>query len=174
MTGTSFDGGLIQTALARNRDSWLQLAYLHAPPATPARSLRSLRPHAQAAAGGGLYLPHRLRSARGQKVLTLRGAMPRDPDFKQELCANMQGFRLLAAVRCGADDCNSLEQLCRHITRPALTNERAVPRDRACGATLKIPWHDGHHAPGAVALGVHAAAGCAGERQLCRTESHDL
>lgn len=33
----------------------------------------------------------------------------------------MQGFSLNAAVRCGADEHHTLEQLCRYITRP---NER--------------------------------------------------
>ena len=60
----------------------------------------------------------------GQKVLTVQGAMPRDADFKQSLCADIQGFSLHAAVRCGADDRQALEQLCRYITRPALANER--------------------------------------------------
>ena len=32
----------------------------------------------------------------GQKVLTLQGAMPRDTDFKQTLCADIQGFSLHA------------------------------------------------------------------------------
>ena len=50
--------------------------------------------------------------------------MPRETDFKQTLCADMQGFSLHAAVRCGADDRPALEQLCRTITRPALANER--------------------------------------------------
>ena len=40
----------------------------------------------------------------GQKVLTLQGAMPREKDFKQSLCADIDGFSLHAAVRCGADD----------------------------------------------------------------------
>ena len=53
-----------------------------------------------------------------QKVLTLQGAMPRDADFKQTLCADIQGFSLHAAVRCGADDRQGLEQLCRYIMRP--------------------------------------------------------
>ena len=35
----------------------------------------------------------------------------------------MNGFNLHAAVRCGAEDRKSLEQLCRTITRPALANE---------------------------------------------------
>jgi hypothetical protein len=60
----------------------------------------------------------------GQKVLTVLGAMPRDADFKQHLCADIDGFSLHAAVRCAADDRQALEQLCRYITRPALANER--------------------------------------------------
>ena len=54
----------------------------------------------------------------------MQGAMPRDADFKQTLCADIDGFSLHAAVRCGADDRQALEQLCRYITRPALANER--------------------------------------------------
>ena len=45
----------------------------------------------------------------GHKVLALQGAMPRETDFKQTLCADMQGFSLHAAVRCGADDRQALE-----------------------------------------------------------------
>ena len=36
----------------------------------------------------------------------------------------MDGFSLHAAVRCGADDRKSLEQLCRTITRPELADAR--------------------------------------------------
>ena len=60
----------------------------------------------------------------GQKVFTVQGAMPRDAAITQTLCADVQGFSLHAAVRCGADDRQALEQLCRTITRPALANER--------------------------------------------------
>ncbi len=80
----------------------------------------------------------------GQKVLTVQGAMPREKDFKQTLCADMQGFSLHAAVRCGADDRQALEQLCRYITRPALANERV--QTNAAGQVvlkLKTPWRDG-------------------------------
>ena len=38
----------------------------------------------------------------GQEMLTVQGAMPREKDFKQTLCADMLGFSLHAAVRCGA------------------------------------------------------------------------
>ncbi len=51
-----------------------------------------------------------------QKVLTLQYAMPRDGDFKQTLCAESNGFSLHAAARCGANDRQVLEQLCRYIT----------------------------------------------------------
>ena len=60
----------------------------------------------------------------GQKVLTLQGAMPREKEFRQWLCSDIDGFSLHAAVRCAADDRQTLEQLCHYITRPALANER--------------------------------------------------
>ncbi len=55
----------------------------------------------------------------------MQGTMPRDGAFTQALCADMQGFSLHAAVRCGADDRQALEQLCRYLTRPALAKKRA-------------------------------------------------
>ena len=70
--------------------------------------------------------------------------MPREKDFTQSLCAEIDGFSLHAAVRCGADDRQALEQLCCYITRPALANERV--QTNAAGQVvlkLKIPWRDG-------------------------------
>ena len=80
----------------------------------------------------------------GQKVLTAQGVMPRDAEFKQNLCADIDGFSLHAAVRCGADDRQALEQLCRYINRPALANER-VQTNTAGQVVLKLktPWRDG-------------------------------
>ena len=83
---------------------------------------------------------------RGKKVLTVQGlqGMPRDADFKQPLFADIDGFSLHAAVRCGADDRQALEQLCRYITRPALANERM--QTNAAGQVvlkLKTAWRDG-------------------------------
>lgn len=80
----------------------------------------------------------------GQKVLTLQGAMPRETEFKQTLCADIDGFSLHAAVRCAADDRQALEQLCRYITRPDLANERV--QTNAAGQVvlkLKTAWRDG-------------------------------
>ena len=42
-------------------------------------------------------------------MLTLQGAMPRETDFEQPLCANMSGFSLHVAVRCAADDRQALK-----------------------------------------------------------------
>ncbi len=80
----------------------------------------------------------------GQKVLTLQNSMPREKEFKQNLCADSNGFSLHAAVRCGADDRQAPEQLCRYIMRPALANERV--QTNAAGQVvlkLKSPWRDG-------------------------------
>ena len=80
----------------------------------------------------------------GQKVLTLQSAMPRGEDFRQTLCADSNGFSLHTTVRCGADDRQALEQLCRYITRPAPANERV--QTNAAGQLvlkLKTPWLDG-------------------------------
>lgn len=60
----------------------------------------------------------------GQKVLTLRGAQPCESAPAQPLCADIDGFSLHAAVRVEAHDRKRLEQLCRYITRPALSAER--------------------------------------------------
>ena len=84
----------------------------------------------------------------GAQALTVQDVMPREKDFKQTLCADIDGFSLHAAVRCGADDRQALEQLCRcitrTITRPALANERA--QTNVAGQVvlkLKTPWRDG-------------------------------
>ncbi|MFM8766626.1 MAG: transposase zinc-binding domain-containing protein, partial [Rubrivivax sp.] len=80
----------------------------------------------------------------GQKVLTLRGAMPREDRARQPLCADIDGFSLHAAVRVEANDRKRLEQLCRYITRPALSDERV--QLNAVGQVelkLKTPWRDG-------------------------------
>jgi hypothetical protein len=50
--------------------------------------------------------------------------MPRETPARQPLCADIDGFSLHAAVRVEAHDRRRLEQLCRAITRPALSDER--------------------------------------------------
>jgi hypothetical protein len=100
--------------------------------------------HAAAAAGRGHHLPHRLRPPRRAEGADLRGAMPREGAARQPLCADIDGFSLHAAVRVEAHDRKRLEQLCRYITRPALSDERV--QLNAAGQVelkLKTPWRDG-------------------------------
>ncbi len=80
----------------------------------------------------------------GQKVLTPRGAMPGEGTAGQPLRANIDGFSLHAAVWVEAHDRKRLEQLCRYITRPALSDERV--QVNAAGQVelkLKTLWRDG-------------------------------
>jgi hypothetical protein len=83
-----------------------------------------------------VHLSHRLRSS-----CWLKGAdgakryARREKDFKQTLCADIDGLSLHPAVLCDADDLQALEQLCRYITRPAPTNGR-VQTNAASQAVL--------------------------------------
>lgn len=54
-------------------------------------------------------------SRAGQKVLTLRAAMPGQSTARQRLCANIDGISLHAAVRVEAKDRKWLEQLSRYF-----------------------------------------------------------
>ena len=70
--------------------------------------------------------------------------MPREAEFKQNLCADIDGFSVHAGVRCGAEDRQGLEQLCRYITHPALANERVQANGSGqVVLKLKTPWRDG-------------------------------
>jgi len=70
--------------------------------------------------------------------------MPRKGTARQPLCADIDGFSLHATVRVEAHDRKRLEQLCRYITQPALSDERV--QLNAAGQVelkLKTPWRDG-------------------------------
>ena len=61
----------------------------------------------------------------GQKKPAPSGAMPRKFESCYVLCADTDGGSLHAvAVRCEGTARKPLEQLCRHITRPPLSDER--------------------------------------------------
>jgi hypothetical protein len=80
----------------------------------------------------------------GQKMLTLRGAMPREATARQPLCVDIDGFSLHAAARVEANDRKRLKQLCRYIALPALSDGRV--QLNAAGQVelkLKTPWRDG-------------------------------
>jgi hypothetical protein len=83
----------------------------------------------------------------GQKVLTwkdpsLRSASPEVPPSQG--CVSAQGFSLHADTRCGPQQRQKLERLCRSITRPALGHKR-LSRTRAGEVVLqlKTPYRDG-------------------------------
>ena len=55
----------------------------------------------------------------------LSNAMPQDGAAGQPRCVDIEGFSLHGAVPVKAHRRNRLQQLCRHITRPALCHERS-------------------------------------------------
>jgi hypothetical protein len=64
--------------------------------------------------------------------------------YRSAVVRRHAGFSLHAAVHCGADDRQAIEQRCRCITRPALAIERV--QTNAAGQVvlkLKTPWRDG-------------------------------
>jgi len=82
-----------------------------------------------------------------QKVLTwkdpsLRLASPEMPQSRG--CVSAQGFSLHAETSCGPHQRQKLEQLCRYITRPALSHKR-LRRTSAGNVVLqlKTPYRDG-------------------------------
>jgi hypothetical protein len=95
---------------------------------------------------GNASLMHRWRRiafgpGAGQKVPTLRGAMPRETTARQALCADIDGFSLHPAVRVESHNRKRLERLCRHITRPALSDERIqVNAAGQVALELETPW----------------------------------
>jgi hypothetical protein len=70
--------------------------------------------------------------------------MPREGTAGQPLCADIDGFSLHVAVRVESNDRKRLEQLCRYITRPALSDE-GLQANAAGQLELKLetPWRDG-------------------------------
>jgi ribosomal protein S27E len=80
----------------------------------------------------------------GQKVLSLQSIVRRGEDATPALCADLHGFSLHAAVRCGADQRKELERLCRYLTRPAIANERlTLNRAGQVVLTLKTAYRNG-------------------------------
>ncbi len=62
----------------------------------------------------------------------------------KELCAELDGFSLHAAVRVEAGQINRLEHLCRYITRPPISNKRlSLTPDGRVVHELRAPFRDG-------------------------------
>ena len=105
----------------------------------------------------------------GRKVVTLRGAQPREAAARQRLCAALDRFSLHGAVRCeAAHERQRLEHLCRYLTRPALSDER-LKLDAAGQVVLelKTPWRDGTTH---VVMSPHAARARRCSEQGCKRE----
>ena len=66
----------------------------------------------------------------GQKVLTVQGAVPRDADFKQPLCADIDGFSLHAA-RAGRTAGRVRGDLCASPPSAAELGLAVLPREVA-------------------------------------------
>ena len=80
----------------------------------------------------------------GHKVLSFQSISPRSEPASPALCAKAYGFSLHAGLRCGAEQRQELEQLCRYITRPAIANGR-LSRNRTGDVVLRLnsPYQDG-------------------------------
>ena len=79
----------------------------------------------------------------GRKALTPRTVSSGTPP-DHPCIAQLSGFSLHAGTCCRARDPDSLERLCRYITRPAVSNERLSANDRGQVVyRLKYPFRDG-------------------------------
>ena len=67
---------------------------------------------------------------------------------RELVCSDNDGFSLHADVRVLAQQRNRLEQLCRYITRPALSDEWVqIYTVGHVKLKLKTPWRDGTKYP---------------------------
>jgi hypothetical protein len=79
-----------------------------------------------------------------QKVLTVQGTMARETGFKQDLCADINGFSLHAAGRCGS------EERQRWSNFAATSRARRWPTN-GCSATPPGRWSSSSRRRGATA-----------------------
>ena len=83
----------------------------------------------------------------GRKALTLRTAAS-NPSADSSCIARLWGFSLNAGTRCRAHERNSLDRLCRYITRPTVLNECLSFNDRGQVVyRLKHPFGGGSEPP---------------------------
>ncbi len=81
----------------------------------------------------------------GQRVMRV-GSRPGSPwvEMDSPQCARVEGFSLHAQVFIEAHERQSLERLCRYMTRPPISNERLTQlEDGRLEYQLKRPWSDG-------------------------------
>ena len=80
----------------------------------------------------------------GHKGLTLRTVPRSEASNTSPRCASEQEFSLHAEVCCAMNQRHKLEQLCRHITRPAIANERLLnTKNGEVVLQLQSPYKEG-------------------------------
>ena len=83
----------------------------------------------------------------GERVARLGvpvAASSKKPVVIKELCAELDGFTLHAAVRVREDESSRLEHLCRYIARPALSAKRlSLNEEGKVVLELRVPFRDG-------------------------------
>ena len=82
--------------------------------------------------------------ARVARVGVAPGRVPGRAVVVKELCAEIDGFSLHAAVRVEAEERSRLEHLCRYIARPPSSSERlSLSRSDKVVLALRAPFRDG-------------------------------
>jgi hypothetical protein len=105
--------------------------------------MQQIEPFVPGLNAGG-HISHRHRPARRAQEADLEGRDATQDCSAPALCADIDGLSLHAAVRVEAHDRKRLEQLCRYITRPAMSDERIqVNAGEQVELKLKTPWRDG-------------------------------
>lgn len=79
----------------------------------------------------------------GKKVITLQTLPAKDPDNLGQL-AKISGFSLEARVFAYENKPAKLEQICRYVTRPVISEERlSLTSTGKVRYELNTPYHDG-------------------------------
>ena len=82
--------------------------------------------------------------SKGKKAIVLRSITDTDHTATKGLVAKHSGFSLHAGVACKAHERDKLEQICRYIARPAVSEERLSINDQGDVIyRFKKPWDDG-------------------------------
>lgn len=91
------------------------------------------------------HRPHRARALGGPEGADFTNRLQSGAAHRTTLC-QQQSFSLHAEVRCGINQRNKLEYLCRYFTRPTITNERLI-LNHACNVVLQFkgPYRDGYY-----------------------------
>src|SRR5690606_26128899 len=80
----------------------------------------------------------------GTKVFTLQTLLPRTDDERFSQVGKVDGFSLHAGLSVQPHERKKLEQVCRYVARPAVSEQRlALTKDGRVRYELKTPYRDG-------------------------------